>query len=87
MSNRHLVVSTHEGHVTVTVEGRDLLELVDDHLTDRDVIYDHSVEVEERGRATFTMHFAPALSLQRIQELLNEIPDAEIERARSERGS
>jgi hypothetical protein len=76
----HIKIENREGSVAVVIDDYELLDFVDDFLTERGFEYDHLSEDEIAGRRTFTMHFPSTVVTEQISTALAQLPHDEVER-------
>ena len=79
--SEHIQVEVVEGHVCVTVDDYELMDLVDDFLTEeRDIESEYHIESVVRGRTVYTLHFPETVTLDSVSKAIEELDPNEIER-------
>ena len=78
--NQRIKIGILEGHVTVSVNDYELFDFLDDHLVECGLGYDYHQTRHSNGRDEYVMHFLQHDNLNQIQEVINLIPNEEVER-------
>jgi hypothetical protein len=79
--SEHILVLVSGGHVCVSVDDYELMDFVDDFLTEkRDIESDYQVKSIVNGRSVYTLHFPISVTLDAVSHAIQELDPDEIER-------
>jgi len=79
--SEHIRAESAGGHVCVTIDDYELMDFVDDFLTEeRDLESECHTTSVVNGRTVYTLHFPETVTLDAVSQAIQELDPDEIER-------
>ncbi|MEM6290964.1 MAG: hypothetical protein AAGA54_06845 [Myxococcota bacterium] len=80
MGSTHIKITATSSKVELVVDDYELFDYLDDLLTERGLEYEFSSEQIYEGRKVYKMHFGECVAEAELAEVVERLPQQEIER-------
>ena len=80
MKTSHIQVKASEAGVIVVIDDCELFDFVEDLFTENGLEYAYSIKEEREDCTVYVIHFEADVSIVNVKEVVDAVPDEEIER-------